>query len=472
MATDCTIQFGVTTTETSVSGQFFKGFPKTCFFDPEASFIFFKEGEGGMQEEMEKNLSEEERQDFMRRLLRKRLEDCRGVATPRWCLQLLQHHLHMQMRASCLSPETDNALEVHTDRHTNGIRIPGYEYIGRRKKGAPGGGPPPTNGAPEDIPFEVLIVCSHRRRGPEGCSSTRGQQHRHRRQNASLSPPAAPRSSARVRFNGQQPGALSHTDAPASPPQDDTQQQQQLLLLLQQKQQQQQQQQQHLCVRGKERYSDNILMHHWSPASAAYPPPAAAAAAATATAAAPAAAATATAAAPAAAATAAAEGGRPLVSPPCKKTTERKGSSSNSSKSSSRSSSMEPPKPQAALSKEEETWSWCDEEEGGPMGAPQGALSMRADSVSRRGKEFSRGKGRRGLGPHPPTTSISNRRALAPNTVRRGREGAPRLAKLFAEEDEVGGAPSSWCLVVFLIDSRLFFLNELINNMFGLNRFR
>lgn len=320
MAVSSRIQFGVTTTETSVSGRFFRGFPRTRFIDPEAAGILvLKPGE-------ETDLAENEIERLMGGLLRKRLEDCRGVATPQWCLQLLQHHLHMQMSASCLIPETDNTLEVHIDRHTHGIRIPGYEYVGKKRKSPQG--VPPTEG----VPYEVLIVCANRRGNADRAPRS---PHRQRRQTATVSPGSAMRLSAKVKFHGSANGA-PECEAPTS---------------LQDSEEKEQE-----WERRKERYSEDVLMQylpHLSIPGQAAP-------------------------------TAAILEPRNHRHPEDR---ERREDSASISSNSSRGSSTEPPN-HRGLPNKEETWSWCDEEVMGTTGPSRHAdcLSRRPGGFRGRGR--------------------------------------------------------------------------------------
>ncbi|OEH79799.1 hypothetical protein cyc_01400 [Cyclospora cayetanensis] len=188
MASSSRILFGVTTTETSISGRFFRGLPRTRFLDPEAARLL-------LDTETDGCLPEIELQRLLSSLLRKRVEECHGFHTPQSCLRLLQHHMHMQLSASCAAPETENALEVHIDRHTKGICIPGYEYVGRKKKGLPQAGGAPA----EEIPYQVLIVCSNRQKGLGASSKT---THRQRRQTVAFSPATAGHIASKVKFHG------------------------------------------------------------------------------------------------------------------------------------------------------------------------------------------------------------------------------------------------------------------------------
>lgn len=380
MAETNRIQFGVTTTETSVSGRFFRGFPRTRFIDPEASCLL----EGNS--ETYKDITEKERERLMRCLLRKRLEDCEGVATPQWCLQLLQHHMHMQMHESCLVPETNTTLEVHIDRHTNGIYIPGYEYVGKKRKGASGG--PPAEG----VPYEVLIVCKNKQNAPEG--SSRGF-HRQKKQASTVNPPSALRLSAKVKFNGAgragptsnaDRGSLVHYTLRGSLPEYEEGQE---------------------FGQREEGISEHLPVQYAIPLPI---PETGGKNIATAT-----------------AASSPANSPSTTTYPDCGQSESRRHIGVlNSSRSRSHDQSR-----RTLLAEKEETWSWCDDDDG-----EQSGTSRRGNHLERRSRDMSK-RSRRSK---RKAQSHSQRKRNS-GAAKKGTNGQPLPAKLFEDEDEVRRRP-------------------------------
>lgn len=178
-ATSSSITLGVSATETSISGNFFVGFPRTYFFDPDAvsKFKCCTSALGEPFTFLAGRLSRVSNYDCrttqgpedghwmssgfndcsaLKALFKKRIEDCRGVATIHWVVRMLHHHMHIQKSLNTALAEDDTSLQIHFDKHTNGIRIPGYEFVGRRRPGSID----PRNHTRNQIPYGVRVVLS------------------------------------------------------------------------------------------------------------------------------------------------------------------------------------------------------------------------------------------------------------------------------------------------------------------------
>eukprot|EP00375_Theileria_parva_P002155 XP_764832.1 hypothetical protein [Theileria parva strain Muguga] len=124
------IRYGVSSTECSISGYFFKQMPKTYFFNPD-----YREVEKTKKESCE-----------LFNLLRGSFDGIRS-STPQWCFGMLKRQFHINR------PNNQGYMNIYVDKITNSLKIDGYRV---RKTD-----PPAEN--PDEINIKLVMVKGKRK---------------------------------------------------------------------------------------------------------------------------------------------------------------------------------------------------------------------------------------------------------------------------------------------------------------------